>query len=70
MSGTTTVGHWVGGYGRCAAANENWEFDEHGLMRLRIVSINDVPIRENEPKCHWPHGRRPDDHPSVRDLGL
>jgi len=50
--------------------NENWEFDEHGLMRLRIASINDIPINEGERKYHWPLGRRPDDHPSLSDLGL
>ena len=32
-------GNWFRSYG-----NENWEFDEHGLMRLRIASINDLPI--------------------------
>ncbi len=58
-------GHWFRSYG-----NENWEFDEHGLMRLRIASINDLPIRESERKYHWPLGRRPDDHPSLSDLGL
>jgi nuclear transport factor 2 (NTF2) superfamily protein len=41
-----------------------------GLMRLRIASINDLPIRESERKYHWPLGRRPDDHPSLSDLGL
>jgi len=39
-------------------------------MRLRIASINDLPIKESERKYHWPHGRRPDDHPSLSDLGL
>jgi nuclear transport factor 2 (NTF2) superfamily protein len=38
--------------------NENWEFDEHGLMRLRIASINDLPIKESGRKYHWPLGRR------------
>jgi nuclear transport factor 2 (NTF2) superfamily protein len=50
--------------------NENWEFDEHGLMRLRIASINDLPIAESDRKYHWPLGRRPDYHPSLGDLGL
>ena len=50
--------------------NENWEFDEHGLMRLRIASINDAPIKESERKHRWPLGRRPDGHPSLTDLGL
>jgi uncharacterized protein len=47
-------GTWFRSFG-----NENWEFDEHGLMRLRIASINDLPIKENERKYHWPLGRRP-----------
>ena len=58
-------GHWFRSYG-----NENWEFDEHGLMRLRIASINDLPIEEGKRKYHWPLGRRPDDHPGLSDLGL
>ena len=58
-------GLWFRSYG-----NENWEFDEHGLMRLRLASINDLPIAESERKYHWPLGRRPDDHPSLSDLGL
>jgi len=58
-------GSWFRSYG-----NENWEFDEHGLMRRRIASINDLPIKESERKYHWPLGRRPDDHPSLSDLGL
>ena len=58
-------GNWFRSYG-----NENWEFDEHGLMRLRIASINDLPIKESGRKYHWPLGRRPDGHPSLGDLGL
>ena len=58
-------GHWFRSYG-----NENWEFDEHGLMRLRIASINDVLIGENGRKYHWPLGRRPDDHATLTALGL
>ena len=58
-------GNWFRAYG-----NENWEFDQDGLMRLRFASINDAPIRENDRKYHWPLGRRPDDHPSLTDLGL
>src|ERR1700737_795221 len=58
-------GNWYRSYG-----NENWEFDERGLMRLRIASINDLPIKDGERKYHWPLGRRPDDHPSLSDLGL
>lgn len=58
-------GHWCRSYG-----NENWEFDEHGLMRHRIASINDLPIRAEDRKFHWPLGRRPDDHPGLSELGL
>ena len=58
-------GNWYRSYG-----NENWEFDEGGLMRLRIASINDQPIAENERKYHWPLGPRPDGHPGLSDLGL
>jgi uncharacterized protein len=50
--------------------NENWEFNAEGLMERRIASINDLPITENEHKFHWSLGRRPDDHPSLSDLGL
>ena len=57
--------NWFRSYG-----NENWEFDEHGLMRLRYASINDLPIKESERKYHWPVGRRPDEHPGLSDLGL
>jgi len=58
-------GHWFRSYG-----NENWEFDAHGLMRVRHASINDLPIAESERKYHWPLGRRPDGHPGLSDLGL
>jgi len=58
-------GHWFRSYG-----NENWEFDEKGLMRKRYACINDLPIQESERKFHWPLGRRPDDHPGLSDLGL
>ncbi|MBZ9849057.1 nuclear transport factor 2 family protein [Mesorhizobium sp. CA14] len=58
-------GHWFRSYG-----NENWEFDEAGLMRRRVASINDLPIAESERKYHWPLGRRPDDHPGLSELGL
>ncbi len=57
--------NWFRSYG-----NENWEFDEHGLMRLRIASINDLPIRDEDRLFHWPLGRRPDDHPGLSELGL
>lgn len=58
-------GHWYRSYG-----NENWEFDEHGFMRRRIASINDLWIAEADRKYHWSLGRRPDDNPSLSDLGL
>ncbi len=58
-------GQWFRSYG-----NENWEFDENGLMRRRIASINDLPIALAERKFHWPQGRRPDDHPGLTALGL
>ena len=58
-------GNWFRSYG-----NENWEFDEYGLMRRRLASINDLPILESERKFHWPLGCRPDNHPGLSDLGL
>ena len=58
-------GNWFRSYG-----NENWEFDENGLMRMRFASINDLPIKETERKYHWQLGRRPDDHLGLSDLGL
>ena len=58
-------GQWFRSYG-----NENWEFDSHGLMQVRIASINDLPIKETERKYFWPAGRRPDDHRSLSQLGL
>ena len=58
-------GQWFRSYG-----NENWQFNENGLMSVRIASINDLPIKESERKYHWRLGRRPDDHPSLSELGL
>ena len=58
-------GNWFRSYG-----NENWEFDEHGFMRRRLASINDLPIPEADRKFRWPLGRRPESHPSLSDLGL
>lgn len=58
-------GSWFRSFG-----NENWEFDEGGLMQRRIASINDLPITEADRKYRWPLGRRPDDHPGLSDLGL
>ena len=58
-------GNWFRSYG-----NENWEFDDIGLMTKRFASINDLPIREADRKYHWPPGPRPADHPGLSDLGL
>ena len=59
------AGHWFRSYG-----NENWQFDDYGLMALRYASINDLPMLESERKFFWPLGRRPDDHAGLTDLGL
>jgi hypothetical protein len=59
-------GRWFRSYG-----NENWEFDERGLMKRRYASINDLALKsESERLFRWPQGRRPDDHRSLSDLGL
>lgn len=59
-------GNWFRSYG-----NENWEFASNGLMRRRLASINDLPIRDSERKYHWDRsGPRPADHPGLSDLGL
>ena len=58
-------GNWFRSYG-----NENWEFDDNGLMRRRFACINDAPIRAADRRFHWPLGRRPDDHPGLSDLGF
>lgn len=59
------TGQWFRSYG-----NENWEFENNGLMRKRYASINDLAINESERLFHWPLGRRPDDHPSLSELDL
>jgi uncharacterized protein len=58
-------GNWCRSYG-----NENWEFDDYGLMLVRHASINDLRIQESDRKYQWPLGRRPDDHPGLSELGL
>jgi nuclear transport factor 2 (NTF2) superfamily protein len=58
------AGQWFRSYG-----NENWEFDQHGLMRLRLASINDLSIDASERKFDWLGLRRPDDFPSLSALG-
>ena len=59
------TGQWFRAYG-----NENWSFDESGLMAKRYASINDLHIKLEERLFFWPQGRRPDDHPSLSALGL
>jgi nuclear transport factor 2 (NTF2) superfamily protein len=60
------AGSWFRSYG-----NENWLFDEQGLMVRRHASINDVAIDEAERKFRWPlAGSRPLDHPGLSDLDL
>jgi nuclear transport factor 2 (NTF2) superfamily protein len=59
-------GNWFRSYG-----NENWEFDEHGLMLFRHASINDLLIKESERKYHWDRsGARPASHAGLSELGL
>jgi len=41
-------GRWWRAYG-----NENWEFDDHGLMQRRFASINDLAISEIDRKFRW-----------------
>lgn len=59
------AGNWFRSYG-----NENWEFDQNGLMTVRHASINDLPIRAEDRKFHWQLGRRPDDHPGLSSFGF
>lgn len=59
------AGNWFRSYG-----NENWEFDENGLMQTRFASINDMPIKKSERRFLWPDGPRPDDYPELSDMGL
>lgn len=56
---------WFRSYG-----NENWEFNEQGLMQRRFASINDLPITESERVMHWPLGIRPTEHKSLSELNL
>jgi uncharacterized protein len=58
-------GQWFRSYG-----NENWEFDDDGLMRRRIASINDAPIGNDDRRFHWQLGRRPDAHPDLSAFGF
>ncbi len=56
---------WFRAYG-----NENWQFNEQGLMTHRHASINDLKITESERKFNWQQGIRPLDHAELSDLGL
>jgi len=55
-------GTWFRAYG-----NENWCFDDEGLMTHRHASINEHPIAETDRRFLWPLGRRPDDHPGLSE---
>lgn len=58
------TGDWHRSYG-----NELWEFDEHGLMRRREASINDLRIQPNERRFHWDApGPRPAPHEGIEAL--
>ena len=60
------AGSWFRSYG-----NENWLFDQNGLMFRRHASINDVAIDEAARKFRWDiSGPRPADHPGLSDLDL
>ncbi|MDD5273786.1 MAG: nuclear transport factor 2 family protein [Methylovulum sp.] len=59
------AGQWFRSYG-----NENWQFNEYGLMQRRVASINDLPIHAADRLFHWPQGPRPDGHPGLSELGL
>lgn len=58
-------GQWFRSYG-----NENWAFDDQGLMHTRLASINDLPIEPQDRMFHWPAGRRPDNHAGLGEMGL
>ena len=59
------AGKWWRSFG-----NENWEFAENGLMKVRHACINDLEISEAERKFHWPLGRRPDGYWGLSDFGF
>ena len=58
-------GQWFRSYG-----NENWEFDENGLMKVRFASINDLAIDKSDRKLIWESNIRPDDYPELSEMGL
>jgi len=59
------AGQWFRSYG-----NENWEFDEKGLMKVRFASINDLAIDKADRKLTWESDIRPEDYPSLSEMGL
>jgi len=59
------TGQWWRSYG-----NENWEFDENGLMMVRHASINDLIIKESERKLTWKGDVRPDNWARLSEMGL
>jgi len=59
------AGQWWRSYG-----NENWAFDQNGLMQKRYASINDLAINESDRLFDWPQGRRPDEYQGLSELGL
>lgn len=59
------AGQWYRAYG-----NENWIFDENGLMASRYASINDLAINPEDRLFKWPQGSRPKDHLGLNELGL
>ena len=59
-------GQWFRSFG-----NDNWEFDEHGLMRQRHASVNDIAIDAADRLFHWDRSSpRPLEHASLSELGL
>jgi len=58
-------GQWWRSYG-----NENWEFDENGLMKVRFASINDLAIEQSDRKLTWEGDVRPDDWAGLSEMGL
>ncbi|UWR12461.1 nuclear transport factor 2 family protein [Sulfitobacter mediterraneus] len=61
----SAAGQWFRSYG-----NENWEFAPDGLMRRRIASINNLPIKEADRLLHWSEPARPMSHKGLTELDL
>ena len=56
---------WFRSYG-----NENWKFNDQGLMTERHASINDISIGNEDRLFLWEGDLRPDDFPSLSELGI